>query len=139
MTVDWKKAAEQYKKKPSEEAHKKAVTDAAQELFDFLHSEDGKSAKELLKASGRFIRFGEENPEGGRTTVFLINGDGLVKSQEHVGDHVAYSQNIPQPTLTGISAHQAVEAAFNYGRMAPNALLGWLRSQLDAIAEQAPK
>ncbi|MFA4954103.1 MAG: hypothetical protein WC641_02230 [Patescibacteria group bacterium] len=138
---NWREAAEKYRQAQpavAQDAQKQRCEQVARKLQDFLVSRLGLEALELLKASRRHIIFGEDPPEGGHTVVYFLNGEGLRQSCEASGMWTAYSASVPRPSLSLISALEAVQAAVKFGRKDPDGLLRWLREELDKIALAAP-
>jgi hypothetical protein len=117
------------------------VLQATRELEQFLRSDEGRAALDLLTASNRHINFGEEYEGGGSSVVFFIDGTGLNRSIEASGTWTVYAKEVPKPKITPITAKEAIEAAINprMGGKKPNEVMTWLRSQLDAIASHAPE
>ncbi|MBI5654397.1 hypothetical protein HZC53_01955 [Candidatus Uhrbacteria bacterium] len=142
--ANWRDAADKYRQAQPDEvkaARDQQILALAQELDMFLKSGEGVLALELLKASGRHIILGEEQPEGGFTTVYFLNGDGLRKSDEAAGTWTAYASpnQIPAPKLSPITLGEAAKAALTLGRKQPGELVHWLREELDKIAAAAPE
>lgn len=108
----------------------------AYELQEFMVNE-GHSAMELLKASGRHIILGEDYDGGGYGQVYIMNSDGFRVSTEAMGMWVAYSKNVAPPVLTPITPEQTILAAVRQGRLKPREVVDWLRQQLDKIADVA--
>ncbi len=129
-----RKSEEAKKQKELEEARKKQeeILQGVEQLREFLMFE-GTVAMRLLQASGNYIVLGEDNG-GGFLVVFLINGEGLYKSVEASG----MGANT-KPVLTRISNKDAIEVAVNHGGKKATEVVSWIRSQLNRIAEAAPK
>lgn len=117
------------------------VLQATRELEQFMRSDEGRAALELLTASGRHLNFGEEYEGGGSSVVYFIDGTGLNRSIEASGTWTIYAKEVPKPSITPVTAKDAIEAAINpcMGAKKPSEVMTWLRSQLDAIASQAPE
>ncbi len=156
MSQKWLQAAEQYRRKNEEKSQEKIeqsittgeshllTTDelqikaglmayAADDLQKFMNSDEGAAAKALLAASNRHIIFGEES-EGGFANVVFIDRNGLQRSYEASGMWVAYSTNVPEPRISPVQPHEAIQAAVYYSRKKPNEVMTWLRAELDKIA-----
>lgn len=156
---DWSKAAEKYRQARVEDEVAKRniittplitvspelVRKEAKDLEDFLASQEGIIALELLKASGTHIIFGEDRPDGGFGTVYFLGGDGLQKSVEPMGLWIAYAEKIPKPIVTKIAPRHAVEAFWRAiaGQNRCHSVfqidvLSWLLVKIDKIAKAAP-
>lgn len=150
MSRTWAEAAELYRRakevkryttlnREQEELSIRVKIDSdVYELELFMGSEDGRSACELLSASGRHINFGEERDGGGYGVVYFIDGKGLQQSVEAMGMWTAFSSDVKKPEISIISARQAIMAAVEHGGIDTGKVMEWLRSQLDQIANAAP-
>jgi len=145
--ASWKNAAERYRANRPEviaARQQEEIDWAVCALVDFLASGEGASAKDLLSASDRFIRVGEQSDGGDRTRlVFIMNKDGLYVSAEPAGTGSAYEELQGDPhrsTLAPMSIQEFVRAVATAKteRRAPADILPYIRKTLDEIAEQAP-
>ncbi len=116
------------------------IARCARRLEQFLESDKGLAALELLKASRRHINFAEDYDGGGYGIVFAITGDGLQQSVEAMGTWMLYAKpkDVRKPHLSPISALEAIEAAVHHGKKDPAEIMVWLEGELDTIAESAP-
>ena len=113
------------------------IAKVARELDQFVKSEEGRAAMALLKASGRWVNFGEER-ESGYAEVFFIDGNGLFRSVEASGESWIYSrEKAPAPKITASTAQAMIEAAAYHEKRKPAEVLNWLRGELDKIANTA--
>ncbi len=112
-----------------------AINRATKELTDFMGSQDGKTALELLdkNKSGISIVFGTA-VDSCRTT-FMLSSTGFVKAEVEGG---TLYQNRDRGGLLPPSAEEMVRAAVELSGIHPNEILSWLHRQLDIIAECAP-
>ncbi len=158
MTIKWQSAIEKYQQvnegekraeKRSVETEQKRqqehfctqekINQATRDLEQFMSSEEGLTAKALLRVSGRHINFGEDREGGGFGVVYFIDGNGLHQSVEAMGTWQVYTANIPEPKISSINARQAIKAAVHYAGRKPDEVLYWLRGKLDEIANFAPQ
>ena len=141
MNPSWRNAAQSYRTAGAMQQQHQQDTSIGlgiTELEQFMVN-DGPSAMELLKASGRHLIFGENREGGGFGVVYYIDGNGLHQSVEAMGMSAAYSQSKRQPNISEITVRQAVEAAVQHGNMKPAEIVSWLRRELDKIANAAPQ
>ncbi len=112
------------------------IADAARDLEQFVHSEEGHAARALLGAARRHIIFGEER-EGGYADVSFIDVAGLQKSYEPHGTWTIYAKpgELPKPKIMPMAARDAVQDFVLYTKKKPWEVLPWLRSELDKIAD----
>jgi hypothetical protein len=110
------------------------INKAIRELEEFMKSDEGEAAKELLAATGRHIILGEA-PGAGSVTVYFLNDKGLQQSIEVTGSAAAYSRQ--QPRVHAILADAAIKAATHpeIGAKQPEEVMPFLRAELDKIAE----
>jgi hypothetical protein len=143
MATDWKDAAARYRDPPSATEEETAITREMASLTRFMESDEGVLALDLLEASGRFVRFCESDVDGGRCTVYIMSGDGLGRSDETAGMGAAYvsAGKRKKPHLSMTTAEEVVRAARRYAPRtdAANAIVPWLRIELNKIADAAPK
>ncbi len=140
-TTNWGVATERFKRAKQKPVtlQEHNITRCAKALAQFLKSEEGLVALDMLRESDRHIIFGEEDIGSGHTEVFMLNGGGLMQSQEATGTWVAYQKTPSKPTLTPISAEKAVWAFFQLKKKEPDEVMKWLREELNAIAMTAPE
>ncbi len=111
------------------------IAEAGRDLEQFVNSEEGRTAMELLGAAQRHLIFGEE-ADGGYATVFFIDGKGIQKSYEPHGTWTAYSKgNFPDPQISQATSREAAQAAVWYARRKPEDVVTWLRGELDKLAD----
>lgn len=139
---NWREAAEKYRQAHPEmikEEQNQKLRRAAQQLQEFLDSPLGKEALELLGASGRHIDFGVDDSTSAHVLVWYLDGTGLHLNSGRGGLSAAYSKNPSEPTISNISAEDAVLAAYEHGEYDPEQLMRRLREELDQIADAAPE
>ena len=115
------------------------IADAARDLEQFLNSQEGQSAMELLAAAKQYIVFGEESG-GGYANVAFIDGHGLQRSIEPSGiwtTHAKRQELLEQTRISPITAREAIQAAVWNTTKKPYEVLSWLRRELDNIANAA--
>ena len=114
------------------------IQQEAEKLEQFLASDEGLVARELLASRNTFIRLGEERIGNGLGEVYFLDGEGLKVSQEAMDMWVAYakSEDIPKPEIMPLDAVTAVRRAIGTGRMNPNEVVSQIRNQLSAIANK---
>lgn len=140
-STEQKSEEEAKKQKEQEEARKKQeqIYRGMEQLSAFL-DDHGSDAMALLKASGRHIIFGESRDGGGFSVVYMINGDGLHQCVESTSVSATFGAGSnPRPVPTKISILKATEAAVRYGGKRGTEVVKWLKTELDKIAEAAPK
>lgn len=91
---------------------------------------------ELLRASGQFIRLAERS-DSGRASVYILNGEGLHRSDERSGMSSAYSTEAQKPILTRIQAIEFVEGVASCGEDVTQ-IVSRIYAELNQIAEKAP-
>ncbi|MFA5185074.1 MAG: hypothetical protein WC551_01155 [Patescibacteria group bacterium] len=141
--ANWREAAELYRQAQvivEEEKRDERLNHVAEQLHDFLASDLGAEALELLKASNRYIVFGYKLRVGGSAIMYLLSGHGCCTSNYIDGYVPAHSDVfVPGPILDPIEPYTAVEAALKHGHKDPETFMPWLREELDKIAAAAPE
>jgi len=139
---NWLEAAENYRR--ASPAAKKEEDDGlvdriAAQLQQFVDGSEGRAAKALLEASGRFVRIAENHDGGQHGTVHILNDKGLHQSVEAMGMWTAYARpgSLDPPKLSPATAREVVEAVRREGKSLPD-LVDRIRRELDIIASQAP-
>lgn len=115
------------------------IQEAAIQLAAFLSSRQGKAAMDLLTATSEqrshFV-FGEDRDGGGFAVIYYLDGTGLRRSYEPSGSWTIYLGKPPAPQISCISAADAVLAAANRKRIAPEKLMEEVRRHLNLIADR---
>ena len=148
---NWREAAERYrqvKPPPIQTTQDERFVHAAQELQEFLDSEEGQAALNLLEASNKQIPFCMRMTVDRKvSTAYFMNGNGFRRCCE-ITDRLAtrYADMVYRPEISSITLLEAVEQAFDYNRTNifecftnPEDFVPWLRRKLDAIALAAPE
>jgi hypothetical protein len=136
---EWRAAAKLASSKDKQpELDPAAINKVIHELEEFMKSDEGEAAKELLAATGRHIIFGETSGCG-RVSVYFLNDKGLQQSIEVAGSAAAYSGQPPR--VNAILADVAIRAATHpeIGAKQPEEVMPFLRAELDKIAEGVKK
>lgn len=115
---DYKKAAGLYLRQRAETL-KQMRMQAASELTEFLASESGKDALDMLKQGGKAVIIGMDS-----SNEFFLGGDGLQSSRMR-------DESVPH--ITPATAKEVLAVVEN-----PQSFLSWLVDRLDEIADAAP-
>lgn len=137
--TSWKEATERYRNNSTEAIkveRDETINRIATQLEVFFNIGQGGQALELLRASGQFIRLAERS-DSGHTVVYILNGEGLQRSNERSGMSVAYSTETQQPILTRMQAIEFVEEVASCGEDVTQ-IMSRINEALNQIAEKAP-
>lgn len=141
-TARYKEAEERATGSPTEPPKPARVNlkppEPAQTLRQFVDSPDGRAARELLAASGRWILLAESEAAMSRSTSVVFDGEGLKKSHQVVGMAAAYTKEIPTAVLIDSSEALELIDSFADPRSTPRDIVAYIKSELDKIAAQAP-
>ena len=141
--ANWRDAAGLYrqaqviveKEKQDEKLHL-----VAEQLHDFLASDLGAEARELLKASCKWVELGREDVPGtGLVAIYSLAEWGLVRYTTRDRSQETEDDDAATVIINGITAQEAVDAAARLGNKDPESLVRWLREELDKIAAAAPE
>lgn len=113
------------------------IAQAAISLHEFMNSEEGDRATNLLNWSNRCVIFAQYD-QGGYGAIFYLDAEGFHRCSQAVGAWVASSSQVTRPKIKNVSANVLVEAAVQYGGKKPSDIISWLRAELDKIAAAAP-
>lgn len=141
--TDWSEAIRRYKKHNPQiiqaEADRK-ILGISNELNTFLNTGDGVFATELLEVSGRYIRLAETAHDG-CASVYILNQDGCVRSDERSGISAAYSNEKQEPVMTPMDIPSFIrgiaDCETKYTEL--EHLISFIRTELSKIAAEAPK
>lgn len=114
------------------------VAQAAISLHEFMNSEEGDRATNLLNWSNRCVIFAQYD-QGGYGAIYYLDVDGLHRCSQAVGAWVASSSQVTRPKIKTVTTNAIVEAAVQYGGKNPSEIIPWLRAELDKIAAAAPQ
>jgi hypothetical protein len=151
MSDNWKDAARRYRG-AKEASHaqqpnplfepqarlEEQVLRATELLCEFMRRH-GSAALELLSASERQIIFGEKPLEDGYGEVYFLDGQGLRKSVEAMGEWVLSSPgDALEAQISAIEPVVAARAFVAYKCCPSTGITEWLHNELDTIAAAAP-
>ena len=138
--ANWREAAEKYRHHArivvSEVKRDEEFIHAAEQLHDFLASDLGAEARDLLKASCSWIEFGRESVPGTDfVSRYVLSEWGLIwfMSPKTLDD------DTDSVLITEITTQVAVNVAVRLGNKDPDDLIRWLSGELDKIAAAAPE
>ncbi len=139
--ANWRDAAELYRQAHlivAEAKRDEKFNHVAEQLHDFLASDLGAEARELLKASCKWIELGREKVPGtDLVNTYILAEWGLAKHS--TSDRQLDEDDGRTVIISGIKPLEAVEAAARLGNKDPENLIRWLREELDKIAAAAPE
>lgn len=138
---EWREAAKMASEQGKRPEPNPAEIEAAiRELEQFMKSDDGAAALELLEATDRHIILYESEPQAGSVTVIFLGRRGLTQSIEAGGMSAAYSKP-REPRLNPVLPDAAIKAATHpeMGGRKPSDVLPYLRKRLDEIADEFKK
>lgn len=115
------------------------IARAATDLHEFMNSEEGDRANNLLNWSGCCIIFGLDHDPGGHDTIYYLDADGLHRCSQTMGIWVASASHVARPRIKSATTNEVIEAAVQYGGKNPSEIIPWLRAELDKIAAAAPE
>lgn len=139
----WKEAAERYRNGGPKKSSTQ-IEEYARQLGEFLKSDEGAEALDLLKASKRAIVIAEDEEGGAHCGVqFAFAGDGLVQLLIPRGTWAAYDPAEAQKLVADrreLKPFEAVKASCDpkIGKAHGHNFMAWLRRELDKIANTAP-
>ena len=131
---EWRAAALQTEEAIAKVSLKTAGSEqlrGAEQLDQFLNSDDGKAGLALLTARKSWIRLAESEPCFGYCTVWFLDGEGLKSSNEANGMWIAYAkrESVREPSLPPASAEEVFSAVPGYGAQklqSPGALVAYI-------------
>lgn len=142
--ANWREAAELYRQAQAvveKDKQDEKIARVARQLQEFLDSQPGRDACELLDASNQAVYFAREvYPDGPKAKV-VVNyylywrGLMLCRSRDLEDPDDSEMEGVWAATITALDA---VRAAAKFGNRDPDKLLDWLRAELDKIAAAAP-
>lgn len=122
----------------------KQIVSTARALEEFIGTEDGQTALQLLKVSNGNVKIAAEEVGDGFTTFYLFSACGFLqcteptKSYGNLCNHLSL-QTFPRPICKKILPREFVEAAVVFGSVAPELIIPRLLEELDKIAANSPE
>lgn len=144
MTKEWIEAIEYLNKekqiKEDKEQEKvkaqRRIEEVSNSLDNYLTSEKGRIALEMLRLSNQRIGFGGEYVGHGYGESYFLDGFGLRRAFYPQGMWVAYSRNVPEPVIESTTALAVVRVSIRISKIDPESLITHLEKRIDQIAKE---
>ena len=153
MSAKWSEAANAYRRAQAakeqivnpqapvaEQVTHAAISKLQHELSLFISGDEGRAAVQLLSASNRFVRLGEDRGDG-HAIVYTLTGNGFERTTEASGMWTIFSSNVPKAkSIPCTNAEIASSACLSEFRpcKSPDEVMPYLRAELEKIAAAAP-
>ena len=111
------------------------IESAERKLASFWDSPDGRAAKALLGASGRYVTFARVEADNGTASIFLLSASGpcvWIGVSDGLNLH-APRRPVSMATRAGVALNP------NPGNLTVDTIITWLYAELDKIADTATK
>ena len=119
------------------------INSESRKFDDFLRSEEGFAAMDLLAASKFGIELGSKATPGCIYKVVLTNDDRgrgfILVETMYPGREAQEAERRPILQFTPLSTGDAFRAIVEYGRFEPKEIVSYIFERLDFIADKAPK